>query len=55
MLFPDVNAYDKWKLKARELHIAMPDTLFTVSAVLEKMATEDDRKNGIDIGDVVGW
>lgn len=55
MLFPDVNAYDKWKLKARELHTAMPDTLFTVSAVLEKMATEDDRKNGIDIGDVVGW
>jgi hypothetical protein len=54
MLFPDVNAYDKWKLKARELHAAMPDTLFMVSTVLETMASDEDRKNGIDIGDVIG-
>lgn len=55
MLFPDANGYDKWKLKARELHEAMPDTVFTVSTVLETIATEEDRLNGIDIGDVVGW
>ncbi|SEO05508.1 hypothetical protein SAMN05192574_105132 [Mucilaginibacter gossypiicola] len=55
MLFPDANAYDKWKLKARELHEAMPDTVFTVSTVLESIATEQDRLNGIDIGDVVQW
>jgi hypothetical protein len=54
MLFPDANGYDKWKLIARELHQAMPDTLFSVSPVLEKIATEADRQNGIDIGDVVG-
>lgn len=54
MLFPDVNAYDKWKLKARELHEAIPDTHFTVSPVLENIATDEDRLNGIDIGDVVG-
>ncbi|QEM02377.1 hypothetical protein DIU31_002140 [Mucilaginibacter rubeus] len=55
MLFPDVNAYDKWKLKARELHTALPNTAFSVSAVLEDIATDEDRQNGIDIGDVVGW
>lgn len=53
MLFPDVNAYDKWRLKAQELNRAMPDTMFMVSEVLERMATVADRMNGVDIGDVV--
>lgn len=55
MLFPDVNAYDKWRLKSQELNRAMPDTMFMVSEVLERMATAADRMNGVDIGDVVSW
>lgn len=55
MLFPDVNAYDKWRLKSQELNRAMPDTMFMVSEVLERMATAADRMNGVDIGDVVYW
>lgn len=53
MLFPDVNAYSKWKVKAIELQLAMPGSLFMVSTVLENMATAEDRMNGVDIGDVV--
>lgn len=55
MLFPDANAYDKWNAKAMQLQMAMPGTLFMVSNVLENIATEHDRKQGIDIGDIVGW
>lgn len=53
MLFPDVNALGKWKLKARELQRAMPGTIFAVSDQLEKMATETDRKIGADLGDML--
>ncbi|WP_454803473.1 DUF6371 domain-containing protein [Mucilaginibacter phyllosphaerae] len=52
MLFPDVNAYEKWRLKAVELQRALPGTIFRASKDLELMATATDRKNGIDLGDV---
>jgi len=55
MLFPDVNAYDKWKIKALHLKMTIPGTMFLVSNVLENTATEEDRKAGVDIGDLVGW
>lgn len=55
MLFPDVNAYAKWKVKAVQLQKAITGTLFSVSIVLENMATAHDRQNGVDIGDVIGW
>lgn len=52
-LFPDVNAFSRWKIKALELRRAMPGTMFNVSAELERLATDDDKQKGIDIGDVL--
>lgn len=47
-LFPDLNAYDKWTAKARELaHIAR----FSVSDLLERNASEEERRLGLDVGD----
>jgi hypothetical protein len=53
MLFPDVNAYNKWKIRALELYFTMPGTTFLTSNVLERMATADDREKGIDLADVL--
>ncbi len=48
VLYPDVNAFDYWDEKAREFsHIATVE----VSSVLEKIATPDERKSGLDIAD----
>jgi len=52
-LFPDVNAFSRWKIKALELRRAMPGTKFNVSNELERLATADDKQKGIDIGDVL--
>jgi Domain of unknown function (DUF6371) len=47
-LFPDLNGFDKWSSKARELsHLAN----FTVSDLLERKATEAERKQGFDLAD----
>lgn len=47
-LFPDGNGFEKWKAKAKELsHIAT----FTVSDLLERKATEGERKQGLDLAD----
>lgn len=35
--------------------MTIPGTMFLVSNVLENTATEEDRKAGVDIGDLVGW
>jgi hypothetical protein len=53
MLFPDVNAYSKWKARAIELQRALPGTKFVVSDELEKHATAEQRKAGADLGDVI--
>lgn len=48
ILFPDLNGFEKWKAKADELsHI----TKFNVSDLLERKATEAERKQGLDIAD----
>ncbi|PRY09036.1 hypothetical protein CLV24_11987 [Pontibacter ummariensis] len=48
VLFPDLNAFDSWKCKAMELSgIAA----FTLSELLEKKATEDERAQGLDLAD----
>jgi hypothetical protein len=48
ILFPDLNGFDKWSSKVKELsHIAS----FTVSDLLERKATEIERKQGLDIAD----
>jgi len=47
-LFPDLNGFEKWSAKARELkHIAK----FSVSDLLERKATEAERKQGLDLAD----
>jgi hypothetical protein len=53
MLSPDVNACGKWKIRSLELRRALPGITFAVSAELESMATEQDRKESVDVGDVV--
>jgi hypothetical protein len=44
MLYPDLNAYDKWKIKGDEFG-------FKTSSVLESKATEEEKKQGLDIAD----
>lgn len=51
ILFPDVNGYDRWKLKAREMNQRMPAANFTADDTLERTATPTERTLGIDIAD----
>jgi hypothetical protein len=44
MLYPDLNAYEKWKAKGDEFG-------FKTSNVLENKATEEEKKQGLDIAD----
>ncbi len=47
-LFPDLNGFEKWSNKAKELtHLA----IFTVSDLLERKATEAEKKQGFDLAD----
>jgi hypothetical protein len=46
--FDDLNGFEKWSNKAKELsHLA----IFTVSDLLERKATEAERKQGFDLAD----
>ncbi|MDQ3049371.1 MAG: DUF6371 domain-containing protein [Bacteroidota bacterium] len=48
ILYPDLNGFEKWSSKAKELsHLAN----FTVSDLLERKATEAERKQGFDLAD----
>lgn len=48
VLFPDLNGFEKWSSKAKELsHLA----IFTVSDLLERKATETERQKGFDLAD----
>jgi hypothetical protein len=47
-LFPDLNGFEKWNNKAKELsHLAT----FTISNLLERKANEAERKKGLDLAD----
>ena len=47
-LFPDLNCFEKWSSKAKELsHLA----IFTVSDLLERKASEAEKKQGFDLAD----
>lgn len=48
VLFPDLNAFDKWVIKANELKSI---TNFQVSNLLETKATQEDKKQGFDLAD----
>ena len=48
ILFPDLNGFEKWSSKAKELsHLAN----FTVSDLLERKATETEKEQGFDLAD----
>lgn len=48
VLYPDLNGFEKWSYKAKELsHIAS----FSVSDLLERKASDAERKHGFDIAD----
>jgi hypothetical protein len=47
-LFPDLNGFDKWSSKAKQLsHLAT----LTVSDLLERKASEAEKKQGFDLAD----
>lgn len=49
-LFPDLEGFDKWNNKAKQLsHLAK----FTVSDLLERKATEAEKKQGFDLADFI--
>jgi hypothetical protein len=50
---PDLIAYDKWKAKAAMLQRQLPGTSFKVFAALEWIANDDEKKLGLDFGDLV--
>ena len=52
-LFPDLNGFDKWSSKAKELsHLA----IFIVSDLLELKASEAEKKQGFDLADyLIKW
>jgi len=48
VLFPDINGFEKWSIKAKELsHLAT----FSVSDLLERKATDTQRQQGLDLAD----
>lgn len=50
-LFPDLKAFEKWSNKAKELSSQLFGTMFTVSGLLERKATEAEKKQGFDLAD----
>jgi hypothetical protein len=47
-LFPDLNGFEKWSIKAKELsHLAN----FIVSDLLERKATKAEKEQGLDLAD----
>jgi len=51
ILYPDVNGYEKWRQKARELRLRLPEARFRVDDTLERTANWHERHLGIDIAD----
>jgi hypothetical protein len=50
-LFPDLNAYDNWSNKAKQFEKEMPGTVFKISDLLERKATDEEKAKGLDIAD----
>lgn len=48
VLFPDLNAFEKWKEKAKQLTFCKS---VTVSDLLESIASEKERASGLDLVD----
>ena len=50
ILFPDLGAFDVWKEKGETIARRVGFTL-SVSDTLERIATVEDRRDGLDIAD----
>jgi hypothetical protein len=50
-LFPDLNGFEKWNVKSRELSLKIPGSRFVISDLLEKQGTEAERSQGLDLAD----
>ncbi|QMU28122.1 DUF6965 family protein [Adhaeribacter radiodurans] len=50
-LFPDLNVFNNWDSKAKELSKLIPGTQFIVSDLLEVYASEVERQQSMDIAD----
>jgi hypothetical protein len=46
-----VNGYQKWRQKARELRLRLPEARFRVDDTLERTANWHERHLGIDMAD----
>ncbi|NDP20795.1 MAG: hypothetical protein GZ091_06915 [Paludibacter sp.] len=51
-LFPDLGGYDKWSIKANEIKQSVRCDI-KVSTILENIATESQRCDGLDIADYI--
>jgi hypothetical protein len=51
ILFPDVNGYGKWRMKAREMNLRYVASRFSVDDTLERVASDEERARGIDMAD----
>lgn len=51
ILFPDLNGFEKWSNKAKELSQLFPTARFIVSDLLENNATESAKQQGLDLSD----
>lgn len=54
-LFPDLsengNTFKEWQAKANYLQANLPNTIFVVADLLEKIASKKERQKGLDIAD----
>lgn len=50
VLYPDLGGYEKWKKQAEIIHNSIGIRI-SVSDILEKEATEEEREKGLDIAD----
>jgi len=51
VLYPDLNAYNDWSTRTQELRAKIPGTNFVVSDLLEKNATQEETRKGLDLAD----
>jgi len=51
ILFPDLNGFEKWSDKAKEISRLFPGTRLSISDLLERKATEAERQQGLDLAD----
>ena len=51
VLFPDLKGFDKWESEMGELLNKFPGTSFQISDYIESRASDEDKKQGLDIAD----